>query len=515
MKSFLKERFVIGAIIIAAVAVGAYFFLFRGDEGAPATLRVLRGTIKEEVSVTGKIVPVREVNLSFEKSGRVARVLVEVGGQVIADQTLVILDQLELEAQLLQDEAARDAAQAKLDSLRRGTRPEEIAVARAELRKAGQDLLNDYAAALDSLSGGYTDAVDAVRNKTDAMFSDDETISPQLTFRLSDSQMETDFKQMRLFSNEALHAWRLDLDLASRTSSADITAFIVKAKAHVSIINSFLNIGLAAMTKAVNISVSTADAYKSSMTAALQGMNAALAEINAKEQLILAHAATREKVERELDLLLAGPAAEDARNEEALLAQAEAKVSATRAQIEKTFLRSPIAGIITKQDFNVGEIAPANTPLISIISRNHPQIEANITEVDIGKVKIGDFAVVTLDAYGNNVVFEARVVSIDPAETVIEGVATYKTILQFAADDSRIKPGMTANIDIITARREGVLIVPERVIVSRDDQKFVRVGAGGESPEERAVETGLKGSDGNIEIVEGLNEGERVIVSVE
>ena len=73
---------------------------------------------------------------------------------------------------------------------------------------------------------------------------------------------------------------------------------------------------------------------------------------------------------------------------------------------------------------------------------------------------------------------------------------------------------MTANIDIETAKREGVVYIPRRATVKRDVDTIVFM-AGGIQPAERVVKLGLVGSDGNVEITEGLSEGEQIIVNPE
>ena len=136
--------------------------------------------------------------------------------------------------------------------------------------------------------------------------------------------------------------------------------------------------------------------------------------------------------------------------------------------------------------------------------------------MDIARIKIGNAAKVTLDAYGNDVVFDAKVISIDPAETVIEGVATYLTKLHFVKPDSRIKPGMTANIDIVSASHDNALSLPQRAVQKQGSREFVMIynalAKNTSSTEERSVTTGLRGSDGYVEILSGLSEGEGVVI---
>jgi HlyD family secretion protein len=191
--------------------------------------------------------------------------------------------------------------------------------------------------------------------------------------------------------------------------------------------------------------------------------------------------------------------------------QAKANAQNYQAQLAKTILRSPLNGIVTKQDGNVGQIIAANTNLVSLISVNKFKIEANIPETDIAKVKVGNTSTLTLDAYGNDVVFDATVVAIDPAETVIEGVSTYKTTFEFAKDDGRIKPGMTANIDILTDKRHDVIVAPQRAIIGKNHERTVKILSSDGIIKEVPVEIGLKGSDGNVEIIKGINEGDKVV----
>jgi multidrug efflux pump subunit AcrA (membrane-fusion protein) len=174
----------------------------------------------------------------------------------------------------------------------------------------------------------------------------------------------------------------------------------------------------------------------------------------------------------------------------------------------------------------VGEVVFPSSPysdsrvtFVSIISDKNYEIEVNVSEVDIAKIKSGDTAIITLDAYGDETEFYATVTSIEPAETIIEGISTYKVKLQFNEQDEQIKSGMTANIDILTAKKENVITIPQRAIITKAGQKIVRVIE--DVPEknlininEVIVKTGLRGSDGRIEILEGINEGDEVVISI-
>jgi multidrug efflux pump subunit AcrA (membrane-fusion protein) len=91
-------------------------------------------------------------------------------------------------------------------------------------------------------------------------------------------------------------------------------------------------------------------------------------------------------------------------------------------------------------------------------------------------------------------------------------VPTYRTVLLFSTIDPRIKSGMTANLTIHGDSREGVLAVPQRAVISHDGQNIVEKVIDGKTVD-TPVETGLRGSEGTIEILSGLNEGDQVVAS--
>ena len=195
--------------------------------------------------------------------------------------------------------------------------------------------------------------------------------------------------------------------------------------------------------------------------------------------------------------------------------QAELDIEDTQIAINHRTIRSPINGVVTEINAEVGETISQNEPVISLISSSEYEIEANLPEADIAKIKVGALSEVTLDAYGNDVIFAAVVVSVNPAETLLDGVATYKTTFEFLESDSRIKSGMTADIIVKGERKENVLAVPGRSIISRDGIKYVEVQNIDGTIVEKIVKTGLRGSDGNVEITEGLLNGDKVVVFTE
>ena len=165
-------------------------------------------------------------------------------------------------------------------------------------------------------------------------------------------------------------------------------------------------------------------------------------------------------------------------------------------------------------DAKVGGTASSNTSDIAMISAGTLQMESFVPEINIPLLAVGDEAVATLDAYGTTAPFAAKVVSIDPAETVRDGVSTYRVKLQFDVTDARVRPGMTANILITTLKKTNAIAVPQGIVVRRGDEKFISIKEGN-SVREQAVQTGSVSSLGTIEILSGLKDGDMVLLKTQ
>jgi RND family efflux transporter MFP subunit len=206
---------------------------------------------------------------------------------------------------------------------------------------------------------------------------------------------------------------------------------------------------------------------------------------------------------------------------DAELAQAEAQVERIQAEIAQRYIYAPFGGVITDVSINPGEIVTAGQQAISMISDGQFGVEVELPEVDSVKVKLEDTAEVILDAIGNDATFPAKVVSVNRTETIVNGVSVYKARLAFvedptASDDAwvseRIASGMTADVTIVTDSREDVLALPARAIRYKENGESFVILKKGEEREEAPVTTGLRSTDGYIEIMVGLKEGDIVAV---
>jgi len=194
--------------------------------------------------------------------------------------------------------------------------------------------------------------------------------------------------------------------------------------------------------------------------------------------------------------------------------QMRASIQTIGKQLEKTILRSPIKGIITERSAEPGEIAGLGAPIVSAIQKGELGIEAEIPESDIVEVSLGQKADITFDALPSDEIFKAEVIAIEPAATIIQDVVYYKIELKLENIDQRFRTGMSTNIDILTARKNNVLIISERAVENENGAKIVQILLADRKTKNVEVKTGLRGDDGNIEIISGLKEGDEAVVFV-
>lgn len=208
----------------------------------------------------------------------------------------------------------------------------------------------------------------------------------------------------------------------------------------------------------------------------------------------------------------------DKEAQKAKIRSAETNIDAINAQIRDTKMYAPSDGTVLKRGVDMYETTVANSPspVFTIGNPDDLVIETEVPESDIVKVSLGQHANVTLDALPAADVFEASVTEIDPASTVVQDVVNYRVKLKLSNQDDRIKPGMSTNVDIMTAEKENVLMIPARAVHTDGNQKYVDIltDAKNNITERRNITAGLEGDEGMIEVVSGLMEGDAVVTFV-
>lgn len=147
----------------------------------------------------------------------------------------------------------------------------------------------------------------------------------------------------------------------------------------------------------------------------------------------------------------------------AAVSQAQATVDANRSDLDKAVVHSPVNGIVLERSVEPGQTVAAQfqSPVLFTLAEDLTQMElqADVDEADVGKVKEGQDATFTVDAYPNRV-FPAKITQVRFGSETVEGVVTYKTILSVDNAELQLRPGMTATAQIVVDKREAVVLVP-------------------------------------------------------
>ena len=492
---FLARRSVAALTVLALAIAGGYLLLGRSSAEA-AILTVTRADVPTEVAATGSVVAASSADLGFAAGGRIQGTYAKVGAHVAAGTVLAEIENADQAAEVARKRAALKEAQARLASLMAGMRPEEVAIDEAAVASAESALAQ-------SIKSAYVAADDAVRNRSDVIFVTPRSMPRVISLSLP-AALEDTLERERAVLNQTLGDWQRSLSsLASDTAAAAAE----RAAADLAYIETFLDHVNTALSRASSgqISQATIGTYETSVAAGRTSVAAAAADLATKVSAL----ASAEKV---LTLAKAGPTSADLTAEQAAVAAALADLENARAALGKTQVVAPFDGIVTRMDAKTGEVVSSSASAISMQSDALYQVEVYIPEVSIAGVTPGDLATTTLDAYGSAAAFAARVVLVDPAETLKDGVPTYKTTLAFAEQDSRVRSGMTADVRITTGVLPGAIVLPEGAVARDAGGAYVSV-LSGKKAERRAVVTGAVPSLGTVEVVSGLESGETILLT--
>lgn len=161
---------------------------------------------------------------------------------------------------------------------------------------------------------------------------------------------------------------------------------------------------------------------------------------------------------------------------QAQVAQTEASLRYAQTNLGYTKIISPVDGIVVSRSVDVGQTVAASfqTPTLFSIAQDltKMQIETSIDEADIGKIEAGQDVEFTVDAYPDNT-FHGTVDEVRIAPVTVSNVVTYIVIVKVDNGDLKLKPGMTANVSIIVANRDGALKIPNAALRFKPPEKDV------------------------------------------
>lgn len=441
------KKWIVFTLIGLAVVLGAGYWylqnqnpdasLFPAGAAEPTATPLPTVTAPEVVIVDGTVVPIRHAALSFATTGIVAQILVEEGDTVEAGTVLARLQNERQVIAIAQAEARVRSSRARLEKLKAGPSPEEVAAAQAavDIARANLDSLlegsrpEDVAAAEAALAA-------AQANLRRLLNGADEE---QLIAALADLQnAEATLRQAQSAYDQV--KWRNDVAALPQAAELErATNNYEAAKARYDL--------LAAGAKESEIAAAQAEVERARA-------NLDKARTPATAGQIAAVQAEVERAEAELALRQAGARPEDIAAAEAELMEAQANLMQSQAALAETELRAPFPGTVAALTLQVGEQVVAGTPVVQLADLSAWQIETDdLTEINVVHIQEGDRAILTFDALPE-VEISGTVVRIRPLGESKQGDITYTATIQPDIQDERLRWNMTASVTIQPDREE-------------------------------------------------------------
>lgn len=481
--------------------------------------QVRRGDITRSSILTGTVEADDISEVVPKTPGKVLRVRVEEGDAVERGQLLVELEHRDLQAQLRQARASVGSAEARLRQAKSGTTLQEaetstsIETARANLESArarleqtrtgaevteaqtgtsveqAKEQLRQAKEQLDMLETGSREqekeqAREAVR-QAKASMENAKTNLQRAEKLLSEGAMaQQQYDSAKLQYDVAVAQYNSAKQRLDLVEEGPRSQEVEQARSRVAQARAQLQL---------------AQANQQQNRIRQQEIQAAQEQVRtAKAALKMAKASTVRNTISQDDV-------EAAR---AALEQARSNVQYLQTHIGYTFVRAPIAGVVTEVEADPGEAASTSAPLVTITDNSTVFVRASLPETQLRKARVGQSVPVRVDALGQQQ-FTGAISKIIPSAD--PETRTFDIRVGVDNSEGKLQQGMYAELEIISERVSNALVIPRDAVITREGQDIVYVAEGGRA-KQREVTTGIH-DETNVVVTDGLREGDRLIIS--
>lgn len=532
-----RKKIVIGAVFFAFFLIVVFLFLKNGKQEY-SLFEAKKGEIREVLFESGTVKTGQEISLSFLSFGKIEKINIQKGDFVEKGQILAEMENLETALNLEKAKQSLKKLQIEYSQLLSGTDPEKAALgiadslelSRLNYESAQKEFQEAQAKAENDLRAVYNNSLNSVLLAVDSAYS-------ALVFTTSLQSKYfgfSNYESEKLINAKALAVESLlGYKNGGSLSNVFITELSGGAKGDVqkalssksfqdvetaieSSIDATKDILAMLQSLAVNFTFTeteTLSGYKTTINQQLSALNLAKNNISAQKILndnILSSLERKKEIAKtNFEIGLKNNQA-SVEIYQARIKQAEIDVDLLKNQLSKLKIVAPQDGIILDFLKKPKETVQMGESIVIFAPKSPWQVEAEIYEADIGRIKIGDPVEIKLIAFQGKTL-KGEVVFKNPNQKKIDGVIYYSVIIDLENSDLEIQSGMSADVSIISRAKEDVLIIPESAIKREGEKKIVQVSAG-KKLEEREIETGIRGEGGTIEVVVGLSENELVAV---
>lgn len=477
------------------------------------TTLVEKGQLKQYVVSDDAIVVAQEsFNLTPNFSGKVEKIFVSDGEIVDLGESLVKLETKELELNQKRLDAVLVQAQSVLNKLRAGATTQELTIIENKIGSMRNGVKNAKEGLIDYIRAAYTASDDAVQGKTNSMFTGIKTGDPQLVYTPITTTVETDIETKRKELEVVLAKWENDVD--GLDTSSDLEEATDDARDNIEKVQKYLDVvayAISLLTPTGDITQDMITNWSSSVSlarlavdTAKGGLSEGLSELNevkgghllAKDELVLQKTAVR---------------GEDIVAAQAKVDEINAQKQILNNQIEKATLKAPTSGMVMKIYAKEFETIPENLPAV-VFATFEQKIQVDIPETKIKDVTAGASASIKIAGIPG-MILNGTVNNIEPLMIKKDGDVFYRANVLLKEYNAGIRPGMTADVSIDVNSSVTVLKIPEKYVENIGGREYVTVVKDGKNIEVE-VETGIA-ADNFVEIKDGLNEGDKIVMPSE
>ncbi|MFN8613025.1 MAG: efflux RND transporter periplasmic adaptor subunit [Vulcanimicrobiota bacterium] len=414
MKSSLVRLFWF-ILIVGGLGGGGYYYWKQRqqtDQSKIETAPVTVGDLHSRITATGNVQAVTQITVGSQVSGIIQTLYVDFNSRVHKRQPLAQLDPSTFRAQVEQTTASVNNALSSLHNAEAnvGNQAANVRSAEAAILSAQAKVEGARGQVANAQAGLVTAEANLRKGQAD------------LTLAQRNEKRQSTLRERDLIATS-------DLDTARTTT----------------------------LTSTANV-----DSLRSQVEAARAGVNSALANLKSAQADVEAAVMRKEAAQEQFNSAQA-----QVQGAQAQVSQARANQSQAQTNLNYTTIRSPIDGIVLDRKVTLGQTVAAQfqAPDLFTLAENLDQIQVqtNVDEADIGQVKPGARSSFTVDAFPEQR-FRGKVKEVRQAPVTVQNVVTYVVIVETRNPDGKLKPGMTATVNIEVENREDAILIPNSAL---------------------------------------------------
>ncbi len=501
----MKKTLIIIAVIIVIVGgvMGWRIMNTRAEQRALLenlqTESISRGTLIATIGATGQVHSNQSALLTWKTSGTVEDVLVRVGDQVVAGQSLASLVQTSLPQNVILAQADLVSAQKALDDLLQSDLQRAQAMQSVEdAEQALEDLLDpelQQALALQAVA----DAEQAV-DTTGRIWRNVQSTASQANIDSAASQVVL----LREDLNKAEDAFApYENKPEDNLTRANLQSRLAEAQQKYDAVVRNLN-ALKSTGSATDIAVAAANSAAAQARLSSAQREYERVKNGPSEADVALLEAQLADARRAWQRVQSGASDDD-------IAAAEARLAAAQATLDQAVIKTPFDGAVTLADSKPGDLVTPGTLGFRVDDFSHLLVDLEVSEVDINAINIGQTVTLSFDAIlareYHGTVSEVGLVGND-----VQGVVSFTVTVELSDADEFVRSGMTSAVNIVIFNLEETLIVPNRAVRVVDGERVVFVMKG-EAVEKVVIVLGAS-SDTHSEVQEGdLAVGDLIVLN--